>query len=320
MKTWRFILIILLASASAYAGNPSRVPTPGNGMALSETQWEIARSQFENSVYELSEWLDSNREKRKELKAGIQELEKRATELRRETEKGSNVIGEIRLKRLLNDLKEKLQQDSGLMHQDNEKQREFEQKALSLILLYNEKIGRVLETGENNADAASADAKLKILSELIETRNKIQNLMKKHQIKETGGTQEPMAAWGSLKAKDRENLELALILLKDRKRETQEYLDKCLLEQEELKNELKLQSKMQEFLADIQRMNEDSEFPRQSPRRNDFGGNAGKKRLEKRLGELQGMIVKSQKTSAELEELMRRVQHQLDTISEGKKP
>jgi hypothetical protein len=320
MKIRCFIILLLLAFVPSYAGTPLRVPVSGAGMTLSESQWEKARTQFANSVRELSEWLDANQEQRKKLMTEIQALEKKATDLRRENENGSNVIGEIRLKRLLNDLKEKLQQDSGLLHQADEKHREFEQKALSLIALYNEKIGRVLETGENSVNVASMDTKLQILSELIEKRNKIQNLMKKNQKKETAGNGQPVAVLGSLKVKDRENLELALILLKDRKRETQEYLDKCLLEQEEVKNELKLQSKMQEFLVDIQRMNEDSEFPRESPRRNDFGGNAGKKRLEKRLGELQGMIVKGQKTSIQLEELMRRVQRQLDTINERKKP
>jgi hypothetical protein len=320
MKTRCFIILFFLAFTCACAGTPSRSPARGGGMALSESQWETARAQFEESVLGLSEWLDSIQEKRKELQAEIQSLEKKATDLRKDTEKGTNVIGEIRLKRLLNDLKERLQQDSGLLHQADDKQREFEQKALSLVMLYNEKIGKVLETGENHSDTVSMDAKLKNLSELIEKRNKIQVLMKKHEKREAAGNKEPMAALGSLKAKDRENLELALILLKDRTREAQEYLDKCLLEQEEAKNELKLQSKMQEFLTDIQRMNEDSEFPKESRRRNDFGGNAGKKKLEKRLGELQTMIQESQTTSAQLEELMRRVQHQLDTISERKKP
>jgi hypothetical protein len=110
-------------------------------------------------------------------------------------------------------------------------------------------------------------------------------------------------------------------LIQDRKKGLDEQLAKWSIEEEEVKNELKLQGKMQEFLAGIRRMNEDSDFPSGSLNKSDLGNaTEGKERskLEKHLNEIQSLIQNGQESLSQLDQLMVKIQNQLESFGERK--
>ena len=110
------------------------------------------------------------------------------------------------------------------------------------------------------------------------------------------------------KTNDREGLQLTLDLIRDRKKDLEEQLEKWSIEQDEVKNELKLQGKMQEFLDGIRRMNEDSDFPSGNLKKSNLGNATGGKqrnKLEAHLNELQDLIEHGQASMADYQMTVR---------------
>ncbi|HEY5038494.1 MAG TPA: hypothetical protein VIJ93_05415, partial [bacterium] len=227
------------------------------------------------------------------------------------------------LKGLLNDLKEKLQENSTFQRQWDEKRKEFEQKALSLTTLYNDRIELDLETTDSSLGTTRLNSEINELASLIQKRNQTQQLLKEYEITSDQEKTVPIVSLNFLKTNDRENLQLALDLLRDRKKEMEENLEKWSLQVDEINNELKLHEKMQEFLGDIQRINEDSAFPRGNLKRDDLEGAAGqnqKTKLENRLVEIRSKINDGQRRLAQVEQLMYRIEHQIASLNAGKEP
>jgi hypothetical protein len=299
----------------------SPFPESSTGIVLSDPQWKAAVSQFQDSVMFLSNGLEKDQADLDLLQKKIERLENKIEELRQNSENGSNVFDEIRLKSLLNDLKDDLEKSSDLQHNRDNQQKEFEQKALSLIALYNDRIETELQPGSGSLEPAALQLKLDSLSLLIQKRNHIQLLLKKYQKKTCNTESIPIASLNSLKTNDREGLQLTQDLIQDRKKGLDEQLAKWSIEEEEVKNELKLQGKMQEFLAGIRRMNEDSDFPSGSLNKSDLGNaTEGKERskLEKHLNEIQSLIQNGQESLSQLDQLMVKIQNQLESFGERK--
>lgn len=314
------ILWMGLACGHAFAAAPSPSP-PGLGESLTGTKWKELLAQFEESVSTLSTWLEKTQAEKKQLQSDIEKLEEKTAALRRKTKNNSNVFDEIKLKGLLNDLKKELERNSALQHQWDDKQKEFEQKALSLLALYNDRIEAELAS-DPAADAARLDQKLSDLNVQVQKRNQVRVLLKQYQRKNDNAQSLPVASFQSLKTNDRESLQLTLDLLRDRKKEMEEQIEKCSLEEEEVKNELKLQGKMQEFLEDIHRINVDSDHPHGASKRNDLEGMVGKSqknKLESRLAALREKAARAQQTLAQIAQLTLRIQHQMDTLNERKR-
>jgi hypothetical protein len=294
----------------------------GSGVSLTDSQWKNVVAQFEASVLSLSHWLSDTRTKMKGLQDEIQKLEDKTARLRGKERDGEGVFDEFRLKGLLNDLKDKLERNSDLQHDWDEKQKEFEQKALSLISLYNDRIGADLEAGGSASQPSQLNFKLDELTLLIQKRNQVQFLLKQYQTKNNGENSPDLSSFGGLRANDRESLLLTLDLVRDRKKSVEEQIEKWSIEEDEVKNELKLQGKMQEFLEDIQRENEDSNFPHSSLKRNDLSDMAGEKerrRLEVRLDDLHQMSARGQASLTQLNQFMDKVQKRLDALGGEKK-
>lgn len=318
-----FFLVLLLTILLFRRAGAQPAPALGTeSVSLSSAKWEEVLAQFEDSVGSLSKWLEKARVDRKKNQAEIDALEKKTTALRESTKKSSNVFEEIRLKGLLNDLKTKLDEGSALQHQWDDQLKDFQQKALSLTALYNDRIEAELEKADPSTDPSRLNSEINALTGLIQKRNHIQSLLREYQA--VGGPERPELEGdlGSLKSDDRENLQLAMDLLRDRKKELGERIEKGALEEEEVKNELKLQGKMQEFLEDIQRMNEDSDLPQGSLKRNDLEGVAGKgeqNKLEKRLADIKLKALLDGQLSAQTDQMMEKVQNQMDALNARKK-
>ena len=318
-----FILAALFWAIGATLWSQTAEPTvSSNRPVLDETQWKKVVGQFEESVATLSTWLENCQNETKGLQTEIENLEGKIAKLRDKTRDGSGVIDEFRLKGLLNDLKDKLEKNSNLEHQWDDKQKEFEQKAMSLVSLYNDRIDSDLQTADSSTQSSRLNSTFNELVSLIQKRKQTLELIKRYQKKTSGENQIPLASFKDLKPSDKEGLLLTLDLIRDRKKGMEEQLEKWTIEEDEVKNELKLQGKMKDFLEDIQRMNEDSSFPHGSLKRSDLGdvtGDKEHKKLQSRLDDLQQKIDQGQTALTQINQLMTKVQNQLDGLGERNK-
>jgi hypothetical protein len=293
------------------------VPTPI--AVLSGTQWEAVLKEFEGSVQTLVQELDRIEADRKKLGEQIQVLEAKISVLRKKAETGANVLDEIRLKGLLNDLKEKLVRNSSLEHRWEVARGELEQKGLSLVALYHSRIEEGIRLGDEGSTGPAGEAKLGAMEELARKRTKVQAILAKYPPKEEAALPS-LSALETLKKNDRESLQLTLDLLNDRKREITDQLEKWSLEEEEVRNELKLQARMQEFLEDLRRQNQGSGMTGGVPKRDGLEGMAEKSqrsRLGKRLGEIQTRMARAKETLEQIGRLTAKVQSQLEALKGG---
>ena len=322
MKKLAFIFFLITGWVGAPPLWPQATATPGpssSGLSLDESQWKTVVIQFEDSVSSLSKGLEDSRAQMTKLQSEIEELEGRISQLREKTQNGSGVIDEFRLKNLLNDLKDKLQKKSDLQHQWDGSQKEFEQKAMSLIALYNERIDGDLQSSDLSSQPSHLNQTFSELVQLIQKRNQTISLIKRYEKKAADENPLSLTSFGALKPTDREGLLLTLDLIRDRKKGLEEQLEKWSIEEDEVKNELKLQGKMKDFLEDIQRMNEDSSFPHGSLKRSDLGdvtGDKEHKRLQSKLDDLQQKISNGQATLVQINQFMEKIQRQLDDLGE----
>lgn len=316
-----FIVGVWALAASAW---PQTVmPTASSDRpALDDAKWKKVVAQFEESVSSLSAWLKNCQTEGKSLQTDIEKLEEKIAKLREKNKDGSGVIDEFRLKGLLNDLKDKLEKNADLQHQWDDKQKEFEQKAMSLVSLYNDRIDSDLQKNDASTQPSRLNSTFNELVSLIQKRKQTLELIKRYQKKTSSETQLPLTSFKDLKPGDKEGLLLTLDLIRDRKKGVEEQLEKWSIEEDEVKNELKLQGKMKDFLEDIQRMNEDSSFPHGSLKRSDLGdvtGDKEHKKLQTRLNDLQQKIDSDQITLTQINQLMANVQNQLDALAERDK-
>jgi len=325
MRRKRFVFTFILITLGVCFGPLSRSAaesSPSEGLTLSTVQWLAVQSRFENDIAALIVWLEKYENRKKTLALEISDLQNKTSQLMSETRGQSNLFKEIRLKELLNDLKDKLQENSTDDRDANLKQKDFEQKCLSLIDLYNSRIEIELESGEVNAAPAQLDAKVNQLSVLARKRNRIQVILKQYRKKEDSVKLTAVGTLSTLKTDDKETLQLTVDLFKDRQKSLQEELEKWNLELDGIRNELKLHGEMKDFLKDIQSMNADANFPQGNLKQEDvefLSGVSQKKKLASRLNEVEQKILLGQKVLAQIDELLIKVQTRLDSLNGGEK-
>ncbi|HJT24211.1 MAG TPA: hypothetical protein VJ873_06520, partial [bacterium] len=160
--------------------------------ALDDAQWKKVVGEFEGSVSTLSKWLENCQNDLRNLQTDIENLEKKIAKLREKNRDGSGMIDEFRLKGLLNDLKEKLEKNSDLQHQWDDKQKEFEQKAMSLVSLYNDRIDSDLQSADLSPQPSHLNLTFNELVLLIQKRNQTLELIKRYQKKAVGEAPLPL--------------------------------------------------------------------------------------------------------------------------------
>jgi hypothetical protein len=292
-------------------------------VTLSGAQWTAVQSRFEKDVAALIAWFETDEKRKKDLRLEISDLQDKTGQLRDETRDQSNLFKEIRLKELLNKLKDKLEENSNLDHEADLKRKEFEEKSLSLIDLYNGRIEFELESGETNIPPDQLKSKVDRLSDLARQRNRIQVVLDQYGQRDDKEKLGSVGKVFSAKTDDRETLQLTLDLFKDRQKNLQEQMEKWSLEVDSLRNELRLQGEMKDFLKDIQDMNANSNFPQGNLKQEDLeflSGDSQKKKLFLRLNDVEQKILRGQKLLAQIEQLSAEVQGRLGTLSEDKKP
>jgi hypothetical protein len=315
-----FSILLFLACFGPQRARPAQDPgPPASGPVLSDAEWKSAVGKLEKSVFDSAGWLKDAAGEKTGLEKGIRTLQDKTVELREKIQKGSNVFDEVQLKVLLEKLQGELEKDSDLRRRWDERQKDFEQQSLSLVSLYNQRIEADMEAPETSGTPGRMDSRLDELVSLAKKRNQIQDLILRYRVKAPPENLPSITAFETFHSRNRDNLSLTLDLLRDRIKDLGDRLEKWSLERDELRNEIKLQGKMQEFLADIQRVNEDSEFPRQNIPREEWQEVVGPGRkggLEARLSELGRQMEEGQKNLDRARELAAKVQAQMDALSE----
>jgi hypothetical protein len=313
-----FILLVFSISSWPQRGNGA-LSSPSEGVTLSETEWTGVQTRFENDITVLIDWFETYETRKKVLTGEILELQDKSAQLRDQ----SNLFKEIHLKELLNKLRDKLEENSDLDHEADLKRKEFEEKCLSLIDLYNGRIEYELESGETNLPPPQLKSEIDQLCLLARQRNRIQTVLNQYGQKEKNENFNSVEKIFPAETNDRETLQLTLDLFKDRQKNLQDQIEKWSLELDSLRNELKLQGEMKDFLKDIQDINADSNFPQGNLKQEDLeflSGDSQKKKLFITLNEVQQKILRGQKLLAQIEQLSTEVQTRLDRLDEDKKP
>lgn len=317
-----FILLTLIVSFWPQKGNTA-LSGASEGVTLSEAQWTAVQSRFGKDIAALIAWFETYENRKKDLALEISDLQDKTAHLRDETRDQSNLFKEIRLKELLNKLRDKLEENSNSDHEADLKRKEFEEKSLSLIDFYNNRIEFELGSGEANVLPDQLKSKVDQLSDLARQRNRIQVVLDQYGQRDDKEKLGSMGKVFSTKTDDRETLQLTLDLFKDRQKNLQEQIEKWSLELDSLRNELKLQGEMKDFLKDIQDMNANSNFPQGNLKQEDLeflSGDSQKKKLFLRINEVQQNILRGQKLLAQIGQLSAEVQERLKPSREDKKP
>ena len=285
-------------------------PAAGPSSLLALDQYAPIVERFEKETLAQVEKLGTIQGGQEKLQIQIQTLETKVKTLRGNSSTSLNVFETAKLKSCLGDLQQKLEANALLEKQYQQTRTEFEQKALSLLSIYNDWIDATLASPPNDS-TVSLDDRLNALALVAKKRSKLQYLLR---IYHSSDEKEPAfnpSDFRGLDPHDREGRRLAMDLLRDRKKTIGDRIDRLSLEEDEIKNEIKLQGKMQDFLEDIQRMNEDSSFPRGSLRRNDiqsYMGKNSKTSLEGRLRELEKQISMDRQMMAQINSSISRLE------------
>jgi hypothetical protein len=166
------------------------------------------------------------------------------------------------------------------------------------------------------------DAKVNQVSDLAKKRSRVQTLLGQYRLKEKPDQPVGLNAVSVLKTNDRESLLLTLDLFLDRQKKLKDQLEKWSLEMDGIRNELKLQSEMRDFLKDVHSMNADSNFPQGDLKQEDIeflSADNHKKKLVSRLNEVQQNILQGQKELAQVDLLLTKVKDRLEQLNGDKR-
>lgn len=319
-----FLSLILSTVVFGGAAGPAwaqPVPAMSSGATLTEAQWLQVQARLEAEISTSLSWLKDYQTQKAVLDSNIADLQSKTAELRSELRTDSNVFKEIRLKELLNELKDKLEENSKAEREADTKQKEFEQKCIDLSDLYNNHIELLLTQGDVTESGAALDAKVNEVTDLARKRNRVQTLLSQYRQKDQIDEPVELNAVAVLKTNDRETLQLTMDLFRDRQKNIQTQIQKWSLEMDSIHNELKLQGEMRDFLKDVHSMNADSNFPQNDLKQEDLeflSTDVHKKKLNDRLNEVQQKILQGQKELAQIDILLTKVKGRLDRLSEGK--
>ncbi|MGH7739888.1 MAG: hypothetical protein ACREL1_07055, partial [bacterium] len=176
------------------------------------------------------------------------------------------LLDQLRLKKLLNDLQEKLRAESALEHRLETSLSAFEQKSLSLLALYNQEISNQLEAPADDRTGHRLDAVI----EIVRKRQALQHLIDRFPEVSKGEKMPPLSLLEKSGARSEEDLSTTLDILRQREKRLRGNIEKAEVREAEWNQEIALQSKMKDFLSDVRKMNEDSTFPRDSLNRGDL--------------------------------------------------
>lgn len=320
-----FFLRAVLLGVLAGDGLAETPPAPPEVLPLPEevTAWDRAVARFEGEVQDLSSRLDTLNGELRRLKVETARLQGEVRNLRSSSESGPHPLREARLKDLLAALQPKVERVAELEAEREHLRRRWEEKAVSLLKLYDDRIDEVLGSAGPFLDPTLAEALLEPVVRLVRKRGRLQESLSRRQkgprLEEEPDSMPVLPQGGK---SDALGLRLTLGLLKDRKGELEARLERSYLEEEEILKEIRLQERMREFLRDVERMGEDATFP--PPGAGDaelrmFLGRQEARRLEERLREVRARREEDKLRLFQIEHYLETVRFQLEKKEGGMK-
>lgn len=277
-------------------------------------------SKFEKEVEGVSARYGKLEEDRRILASQVDRLQGEAETLRNETRGQTNVLKEARLKGVLGDLKRSLERQAKLERQSEELRRTYEEQALSLAALYNDRLEKLLESVKGFTDPQASESTLDEVVRL--TRKRTTALDAVDGLRKGGKVPASpvLPNFNILPTRDRQSLNLARGLLLDRRSEIQERLERYSLEEDEIRRQLDLQDKMRELLEDpLHPSGLDAE---QRSRLERLAGRRERTRWETRLQEIRRKRDKNQVTLLQVQHYLENIEYRLGRLDRkgGKKP
>lgn len=306
-------LLALVLATAVPAGTAPAVPgaTPSIEASI--------LSRFEKEVAAEIDSLEKMSRQRKQTEKKIIQLKEESSALHRKLAAGTNVLAELRLKAVLGELHGRLESQSILEGRWETLRRDFEEKALSLLSLYNDRIEQEIASAEAFLDPSRSGQRLDALVDLARKRSVLQERLERYR----GSGNEGTGVAGNLSnlpsSRDRESLELALRLLKDRRRDTETRIEQSILQEEETLKEIRLQERMREFMNDVEHRREGSTFgpPGSARRELEWMGGKGKiEPLRRKLQDLRKQREKDQLTLIQLEAYLDQTSYRLKNLKD----
>jgi hypothetical protein len=227
------------------------------------------------------------------------------------------------LKGVLGELKRALERQAGLERRADEQGKVYEEKALSLAALYNDRVERLLGSAKAFTDPQASESVLDEILRLTRRRTAALEAVDALRLglRRPGdgvarGGAAPLPDLAALPVKDRQNLNLARGLLLDRRSEIQERLDRFQLEEDEILRQLDLQQRMRELLEDPSRPAGMDETRRRGLER--LTGRRERERWENRLLELRRKREKDQVNLLQVEHHLENIEYRLKRMGRGK--
>jgi hypothetical protein len=311
---------VLTTAVPAGAG-AVRPPTP-TPAANTQAGFEAMLAKFEREVGASAAALRKMRTERERLAGEVTRLKEETDALHRRLGRTPGVLQEVRLKSLLGELRRRLEAQSEMESRWNASRDEFEEKALSLLTLYNDRIEQEISSTAAFLDPAGSEKRLGALVDTTRKRSRLQDLLRLYG--EGAGDLPAAGDWDPSTlppTRDRESLEMTVRLLKDRRREVETRYEQSILREEEILKEIRLQDRMKEFMDDIERVRGDSAFPSGGPLRRDLEWYQGKDQtaqLRDRLLRLRRQREKDQFTLVRLDAYLEQMTHQLKDLRGGR--
>jgi hypothetical protein len=304
------------AVTASVAADPAQIPVPAfEQIPDSQVQeWEQSIQIFERTVSDQAKDLAKNEDRRGKLHEEIEKLEVKTTALRNQN--NLNLFDQLRLKKMLNDLQGELETQSGLEQQWRDSLENFEQKSLSLLSLYNEEIGRQLDTTVGDQSKSQLNA----LMETARKRQALQTLIDRFPQASIDEKMPPLSLLEKTDNQTLGNLNTTLDILQQREKELAGNIEKADVRAAELGQEIDLQSKMRDFLSDVRKMNEDSSIPRESLNRGDLQtleSQTQDSNVQKEIEADQKQKAKDQSDLTQVRRLIQVVQAQIQNLSGG---
>ena len=316
---WKIIPLILIHFLInvTWVEAQSTIPNFETGPTIENEKWDEVLNEFEKKVSQLVQDLTLIKHQQNQLHEDIERLEVKSTAIRTQSQSDPNLINQIRLNNILKELQNKLEMDSQVQRQWKEKIDLFEQTSLSLLSLYNDRIEQDLDP----AIQETTDNRLRSLIDIVRKRQILQNQIDQYP---KASEVEDAPALPSLQTVDQQNLDglqLTLDLLTDRQKTLESRIEKSTLQEAEIEQELKLQNKMKDFLEDVRRINEDSDFPHDNLKSGDLdsvSGNDSKSKLEKNLQDITNSRNKDEGNLEQLKTYVTNVQSQILSLKSEK--
>ncbi len=310
MKGSRLLILIFAAGVPLMFPRAAGARPDDSAVPVSQAQTQTAFEDLEKEVWNTRLDLAASQEEIQKLRGTIAGLQEKLSLLRRESGNNPGVFQVLRQKMLLSELEPHLERMALLERERKRKKADFSQKALSLLALYNRRIEAELNPLDARVPLMEKIHRLQVLGQ---KRSHLLNLLDDLSGQTVPGKDRAFDDFKGVTVNDPKGRRIVLELLEERRKELLAQSGKLDAQEQEIREQLRLQKKMNDFLMGIERLNESADFPHSSLKRNDLQGVSDKNqtiKLESKLQEIQGIRAATERTRKQVDQFIQRLSPQ----------